>query len=482
MEPILIGACIILATFLILSATGFIQISKGKKRSRNLPPGSYGWPVIGESLEFLRRNREGKPEKFVTDRMSKYKSEVFKTCLLGEPVVVLSGPAGNKFLYSNGNKLVTTWWPTSVQKLLGTCLTTSVGDEAKQMKKLMSYFVSPDALEKLYIKNMDFVTQQHIKNHWQGKEELKVLPAVKLYTFELACRFFISVEDPEQIKKLCRLFNIFLKGIISLPLNIPGARFHRAMRATALIREELLRIVRHRREALMNNNNNNNNDDLLSHLLVTPDENGSFMSELHIVNNIIMLLFAGHDTSSVTITLLIKTLGDLPHVYEKVLQEHREIAATKEGGEFLHWDDIQKMKYSWNVVCEVMRKYSPVIGAFREALVDINYKGYDIPKGWKFYWNAPITHMNASFFPSPKEFDPSRFEGDGAVPYTFVPFGGGPRMCLGKEFARLEILTFLHNVVKRFRWSLVVPDERLEYDPMPIPVEGLPVRLHPHKL
>nr|GLL42466.1 beta-amyrin 28-oxidase [Ipomoea trifida] len=437
MEPILIGACIILATFLILSATGFIQISKGKKRSRNLPPGSYGWPVIGESLEFLRRNREGKPEKFVTDRMSKYKSEVFKTCLLGEPVVVLSGPAGNKFLYSNGNKLVTTWWPTSVQKLLGTCLTTSVGDEAKQMKKLMSYFVSPDALEKLYIKNMDFVTQQHIKNHWQGKEELKVLPAVKLYTFELACRFFISVEDPEQIKKLCRLFNIFLKGIISLPLNIPGARFHRAMRATALIREELLRI------------------------------NGSFMSELHIVNNIIMLLFAGHDTSSVTITLLIKTLGDLPHVYEKVLQEHREIAATKEDGEFLHWDDIQKMKYSWNVVCEVMRQYSPVIGAFREAL---------------FYWNAPITHMNASFFPSPKEFDPSRFEGDGAVPYTFVPFGGGPRMCLGKEFARLEILTFLHNVVKRFRWSLVVPDERLEYDPMPIPVEGLPVRLHPHKL
>ncbi|XP_019151827.1 PREDICTED: beta-amyrin 28-oxidase-like [Ipomoea nil] len=478
MDPVvLVGACIILASILILFATGL------KKRSRNLPPGSYGWPVVGESLEFLRRNQEGKPEKFVTDRMSKYKSEVFKTSLMGEPVVVLSGPAGNKFLYSNENKLVNTWWPISVQKLLGTCLSTSVGDEAKQMRKLMAYFVSPDAMEKLYIKTMDFVTQQHIQHHWQGKEEMKVSPAVKLYTFELACRFFMSVEDPEHIKKLSSLFNVFLRGVISLPVNIPGTKFYRAMRATAVIREELLRIVRHRREALMKNNNNNNNrHDLLSHLLVTPDENGSFMSELHIVNNIILLLFAGHDTSTVTITLLIKKLGDLPHVYEKVLQVHREIAATKEGGEFLHWDDIQKMKYSWNVVCEVMRQYSPVIGAFREALVDINYKGYHIPKGWKIYWNTPITHMNASFFPKPMEFDPSRFEGDGAVPYTFVPFGGGPRMCLGKEFARLQILTFLHNVVKRFRWSLVVPEERLEYDPLPIPVQGLPIRLHPHKL
>lgn len=90
--------------------------------------------------------------------------------------------------------------------------------------------------------------------------------------------------------------------------------------------------------------------------------------------------------------------------------------------------------------------------------------------------------MNTSFFPSPMDFDPSRFEGDGPVPYTFVPFGGGPRMCLGKEFARLEILTFLHNIVKRFRWSLLVPDERLDYDPMPIPVKGLPIRLHPHKI
>lgn len=78
------------------------------------------------------------------------------------------------------------------------------------------------------------------------------------------------------------------------------------------------------------------------------------------------------------------------------------------------------------------------------------------------------------------KFDPSRFEEAGPAPFTYVPFGGGPRMCLGKEYARLEILIFVYNVVRRFRWNVVNGDEKIAYDPMPTPVEGLPIHLHSH--
>ncbi|XP_012851028.1 PREDICTED: beta-amyrin 28-oxidase-like [Erythranthe guttata] len=109
------------------------------------------------------------------------------------------------------------------------------------------------------------------------------------------------------------------------------------------------------------------------------------------------------------------------------------------------------MKYSWNVAPEAMRLSPPLIGALREAVVDLNYGGYHIPKGWKLYWSSSLTHRDASLFKDNKNFDPSRFEGTGPIPYSYVPFGGGPRMCLGKEFARLEILIFLHNLVKIFK-------------------------------
>lgn len=100
----------------------------------------------------------------------------------------------------------------------------------------------------------------------------------------------------------------------------------------------------------------------------------------------------------------------------------------------------------------------------------------------QIFWSPNSTHRNPENFIQPEKFDPSRFEREGAAPFTFVPFGGGPRMCPGREYARLEILVFIHNLVKRFKWEKVFPHEKFMIDfPMPVPEKGLPVRLYPHK-
>ncbi|CAI0444790.1 unnamed protein product, partial [Linum tenue] len=90
----------------------------------NLPPGQPGLPYVGETLDFISSGWKGCPEKFVNDRVTKFSSDVFKTNTVGNPPVVLARAAGNKFLFSNENKLVVAWWPDSVKKIFPSRRTT----------------------------------------------------------------------------------------------------------------------------------------------------------------------------------------------------------------------------------------------------------------------------------------------------------------------------------------------------------------------
>ncbi|KVI08382.1 cytochrome P450 [Cynara cardunculus var. scolymus] len=408
----------------------------------NLPPGSFGWPFVGESLSLLRAGWEGVPERFVQERVEKHGNPlVFKTSLLGDRMAVFCAPAGNKFLFGNENKLVAAWWPSPVRKLFGRCLITIRGDEAKWMRKMLLSYLGPEAFASHYAATMDIVTRRHIQIHWQGKEEVNVFKTVKLYAFELACRLFMSLEEPTHVSKLASLFNIFLKGIIELPLEIPGTRFYSSKKAAAAIRTHLMIIIKDRKMALAEGKASSSQD-LLSHLLSSSDENGKYLTDKEIANNILLLLFAGHDTSTVSITWGFAEMGR--HTEDEILVE-----------------------------CCIRSYETKPPGHWRLS------RG---SRGFRLYWSAVSTHKDEANFKDVMRFDPSRFEGTGPRPFTFVPFGGGPRMCLGKEFSRLQVLVFLHNIVTNFKWDLLIPNEKIEYDPMATPAKGLPVRLHPHQV
>ncbi|KAI9124638.1 hypothetical protein K1719_004560 [Acacia pycnantha] len=478
MEHFYLTLLLLFVSFVTLSLFFLFYKHWSMFTASNLPPGKVGYPVIGESLEFLSSGWKGHPEKFIFDRMHKFSSLIFKTCILGEPAAVFCGPQCNKFLFSNENKLVTAWWPDSVNKLFPSSLQTSSKEEAKKMRKLLPQFLKPEALHR-YIGIMDGLAQRHFASGWENKKEVTVFPLAKRYTFWLACRIFVSVEDPNHVAKFADPFQLLAAGIIAMPIDLPGTPFNKAIKASKFIRKELLEIIKQRKVDLAEGNASTTQD-ILSHMLTTSDENGVFMKELDIADKILGLLIGGHDTASASCTFIVKFLAELPHIYDKVYEEQMEIANSKAPGELLNWDDIQKMKYSWNVACEVLRLAPPLQGAFREALNEFIFNGFTIPKGWKLYWSANSTHKNAEYFPEPEKFDPTRFEGNGPAPFTFVPFGGGPRMCPGKEYARLEILVFMHNLVKRFKWQKLLPDEKIIVDPMPMPAKGLPVRLIPH--
>lgn len=161
--------------------------------------------------------------------------------------------------------------------------------------------------------------------------------------------------------------------------------------------------------------------------------------------------------------------------------EQEGIAKSKPRGELLTWEDLAKMKYTWKVALETLRMFPPIFGGFRKAVKDIEYNGYIIPEGWQIFWTMNMTHMDDSIFTEPSKFDPTRFDNQASIPpYSFIAFGGGPRMCPGYEFAKIEALVTIHYLVTQFTWKLSA-DTSFNRNPRLMPSEGLPIKIIPKK-
>ncbi|KAM0059154.1 putative abieta-7,13-dien-18-ol hydroxylase [Helianthus debilis subsp. tardiflorus] len=202
------------------------------------------------------------------------------------------------------------------------------------------------------------------------------------------------------------------------------------------------------------------------------------ITEEEVVDNVVLLVFAAHDTTSYAITMTFKMLANHPDCYSLLLKEHEDNASNKRAGEALTFEDVKKMEYTWQVACETMRLCPPIFGSFRKAMTDINFEGVTIPKGWKVLWTTYGTHYDEKYFPDHMSFNSSRFA-DPVQAYAFIPFGGGPRLCAGFQLAKLNILALVHYVVTRYNWSLVYPDEPILMDPLPFPSKGMPIKISP---
>ncbi|KAM7510927.1 hypothetical protein LguiB_009802 [Lonicera macranthoides] len=286
-----------------------------KPKHANLPPGSTGWPMTGENIDFVLSG----PQKFVFDRVTKFSPELFRTSLWGEKMAVFCGTQGNKFLFLNENKLVTAWWPLSMRKALvfPQYAQMAVKEVAMAKRVVVLEFLKPEFL-KSYIPIMDAMAHNHMERDWApNSKEVKVFVMSKKYTFALACRIFMSLKDPQRVAKLAKHFNDVIAGLLSVPIDLPGFAYNRAIKAGVKIREELLTIIREKREELKENKEEVGQD-LLSRLLLQMKDVDEFVSSMEACNGVIGLLVASYDTTSSAVTFVIKYLAELPHIYDKV--------------------------------------------------------------------------------------------------------------------------------------------------------------------
>ncbi|CAI9091950.1 OLC1v1027074C1 [Oldenlandia corymbosa var. corymbosa] len=444
---------------------------------KNLPPGKQGFPLIGETISYIKALKQDRVHEWVQDRVNRF-GPVFKTSLMGVKTVVITGQAGNRFILGGSDNGLVNYLPASAIKVIGEkSLSNLSGPAHKPIRLAIMSFLKPESIQN-YVTEMNSLIQQELIQELGGKDSIYVVPLVKKITFKVTSTLLFGLRGngDKKLDDLLENYNLVLNGTWSIPLNIPGTSFAKSMKARALILQYFSGLVEMKKQKF-EAGELGPRDDILSKFV---SEN---FSEEEIFDNIISLMIAGHDTTAVVVTLCIRLLGRDTDIFNKVLQEQREVVKVKdENGGRIRWSEIQMMKYTWRVAQEVMRLIPPVAGTFRLAQRDIIFGGFQIPKGWQVMWAAPSTHMDDNIFKDPGKFDPSRFENSSGIPpYSYVAFGAGPRVCPGSEFGRVQVLLMLHYMVTNYRWHEKIPNEPIERAGMPYPAKGLPINLRPGK-
>lgn len=197
-------------------------------------------------------------------------------------------------------------------------------------------------------------------------------------------------------------------------------------------------------------------DDLLQMLLdARYEDNGESMSENQLLDEVNILLLAGHETSANALSWLFYLLGRHPEAAAQVRQERAAAGLAARAPEF---SELPQLPYSQQVVQETMRLYPPAWILDRVALEDDEFRGVRIPKGTLFSIYIHGLHRHPELWPEPAAFRPERFAPAAQPPipaYAYLPFGGGPRLCVGNHFALTEIQLVLLEGLRRFHFAVI---------------------------
>ncbi|KAJ1434124.1 Cytochrome P450 [Sesbania bispinosa] len=436
-----------------------------KRRQLPLPPGSMGWPYIGETFQMYSQD----PNVFFANKIKRFGS-MFKSHILGCPCVMISSPEAAKFVL-NKAQLFKPTFPASKERMLGKqAIFFHQGVYHANLRRLVLRTFMPQAIQNI-VPDIESIALSCLKS-WEGKLITTFLE-MKNFTFNVALLSIFGKDEILYREDLKRCYYTLEKGYNSMPINLPGTLFHKAMKARKELAQILAQIISKRRNMKQEYN------DLL----------GSFMGEKagltdeQIADNIIGVIFAARDTTASVLTWIVKYLGENPSVLEAVTEEQESILKSKqESGEEmgLTWADTKNMPLTSRVIQETLRVASILSFTFREAIDDVEYQGYLIPKGWKVLPLFRNIHHSPDNFKEPEKFDPSRFE-VAPKPNTFMPFGNGTHACPGNELAKLEILVLVHHLTTKYRWSVVGAKNGIQYGPFALPQNGLPITLLPKK-
>lgn len=448
-----------------------------EKKLADPPPGSglkpvvgdAGLPILGHMVEWLR----GGPDYL----MRQY--HIHGPVLFGDspvlPTVAALGPDAAQVIYSNRNKDYSQkgWVPVIGPFFRRGLMLLDFEEHLFHRRIMQEAFVRPRLVN--YVEQIDRVASKVIADDWVTDDSRFLLhPAMKELTLDIAALVFMGHEpgtDHELVTKVNKAFTTTTRsGNAVIRTSVPPFAWWRGLRARALLEDYFTaRVQEHRGKE---------GDDLLTALCYAEDEAGNRFSDTDIVNHMIFLMMAAHDTSTSAATSMVYNLARNPEWQQRCRDESDRL-----GDGPLDIESLEKLESLDLVMDESIRLVTPVQWAMRQTVRDTELLGYFLPQGTHVIAYPGVNHRLPELWTDPMKFDPDRFTEPRSEHkrhrYAFSPFGGGAHKCIGMTFGRLEVKAILHRLLRRYRLELPRPgyETRWDYSGMPVPADGMPIVL-----
>jgi cytochrome P450 len=426
--------------------------------------------AMGQLLEF-RRNIPAWQMKL----MNEY-GDICGANLGVFPVVLLSAPElAQSVLVDNAHHFMKSRGLQALKPLLGEGLLTSEHEFHRRQRKLISPAFQHRRIG-TYAATMASFTEG-AQARWKDGEMIDASAAMMRLTLAIAGKTMFNADlekDASEVGEAVTVANRNaieqISSIFPFPVPWTTARTRQSQKAIDRLDRTVYGMIAARRAS------GDDPGDVLSMLLAAEEEgSGTKMSDTEVRDEAMTLFLAGHETTANALAWALHLLSRNPDVYTRLCNE----VDTVLGGRAPTLEDMPRLPYALQVFKETMRLYPPGYIVGRTAMRDVAIGEHTLPKGITAFINIYGMHHRAKFFPNPERFDPDRFRPEAEkemVRSSYIPFGGGPRVCIGNQFALLEGQIVLAALAQRIKFEAATTRE-IQTEPLITlrPKNGVPL-------
>ena len=342
------------------------------------------------------------------------------------------------------------------------------GDDHRYHRRLMQAGFKSKAMQRYLLEMVPQVEQAVANLPINPTAPLLAFPTFKNMTLDLAATIFLGMDLGDEASKINKAFETAVAASMpKIPLAIPGTLLWRGIRARKYMCDYFQSLIPAKRAG--------EGTDMFTLLCQATDEDGNQYTDQEVIDHMIFLMMAAHDTTTSALTSMTYALAQHPEWQQRLLEEVQSLNT-----EHLRYEDLEHMEQTEWVMKEALRMYPPLSTLPKYSLKPFEFEGMHIPADVLVATYPIHTHYMEQYWTHPQQFDPARFSESRAEhknhPYCWVPFSGGAHMCIGLHFAIMQVKLVMFEMLKRYSWTVPQGYEMpVQQSPISKPRDDLPI-------